>query len=498
MIGMVMSIIDSSIVNVALPHMMGTYGAGVGEIAWVVTGYTLSNVIIIPLSAWLASLFGRSRLYGWTVVAFTAASALCGIAPSLPALIAARILQGFAAGLLMPMGQAILYESFPPEKRGASMAVFGLGIMVGPAIGPTLGGWLTDTWGWPWIFFINLPIGIVGALLVPVFLHDPPYLRRRRSARGDLVGVALLAAGIGIAQYVLEEGSSDGWFDADWIVVAAAAAVLLLGAFVVWELDHDDPAVDLRVFSDANFRSTIIINVVIGVGLMGGMFVLPLYIQQVMGLTATMTGLVLLPGAVATAVAMSISGRLTDLGYARSQVAIGLLVFAGGMLLMSRLTADAGMGDLLIPQMCRGIGMGFTFVPLSVVAVLTIPKSEMGHATGMINLTRRLGGSLGIAWLASVLSDTQVERLQQLVGHVDPFRDVAADQVHATADALSGLGLDPASAQHAAVLLTYKRVATAAADMAFQHVFLVLVLLFVGSLPLLLLLRSGKRARTVP
>lgn len=492
MLGMTMSIIDASIVNVALPHMMGSYGVGITQIAWVVTGYTLSNVIIIPLSAWLASLFGRARLYGIAVVGFTLASAMCGVAPTFGALVAARLLQGLLAGLMMPLGQAILYEAFPPERRGASMAVFGLGVMVGPAIGPTLGGWITDNFGWPWIFYINLPIGIVAALAVLAVLRDPPYLRRRtRGDRADIVGVALLAAGVGTLQYMLEEGGGDGWFEADWVVLATGAALVLIAAFLAWELVHPDPAVDLTVFRDANFRSTVLINVVVGLGLMGGMFVLPVYLQQVLGLTATQSGLVLLPGALATAVSMVISGRLSDIGFARTQVASGILIFAAGMWWMSRLTADASMAHLLGPQILRGLGIGFTFVPLSVVAVMTIPKPQMGQASGLINLTRRLGGSIGIAFLASVLDRTTIARAGHLAGYVDPYRPVAAEQLAMTAQALAARGI--ADPDRAAALITWGRVMREAADLAFQHVFVMIVVLFVVSLPLLGLLSSRPR-----
>jgi len=491
MLGMIMSIIDASIVNVALPHMMGTFGANIQQIAWVVTGYTLSNVIIIPLSAWLASLVGRARLYNWSVVSFTAASALCGLAPSFGLLVAARVIQGFGAGLMMPLGQAILYEAFPPERRGASMAVFGMGIMVGPAIGPTLGGWITDNMGWRWIFYINLSIGIVATVLVAMILRDPPYLHRRTNARADLMGVVLLALGVGILQYVLDEGSDAGWFDADWVIIASTTSVVLLAAFVAWEMTHEDPAVDLSVFADTTFRSTVLINVVVGVGLMGGMFVLPVYMQNVLGLSATQTGIVLLPGAVATALSMAISGRLSDRGYAKSQVAIGLVIFGASMWMMGHLTADAGMPQLFWPQVLRGLGMGFTFVPLSVVAVYTIPKPQMGQASGMINLTRRLGGSLGIAWLAAQLDDARVARVHWLVSHVDPYRAVAREQVQMTSAALAGRGIG--NPDHAALLVTYGRVAKAAADMAFQHTFILIVFLFIGSMPLLLLLRKQER-----
>ncbi|MEQ1505554.1 MAG: DHA2 family efflux MFS transporter permease subunit [Myxococcota bacterium] len=488
MIGMMMSIIDASIVNVSVPHMMGTFGASVSEISWVVTAYSLANVILIPLAAWLTTVLGRARLYGAAIIVFTSASVLCGLAPTLETLIAARVLQGAAAGVLMPTGQAILYESFPAEKRGSSMAVFGVGVMVGPAIGPTLGGFITDNYGWPWIFYINLPIGILASILVPAILRDPPYLRRRANARGDLVGIALLAVGIATMQYILENGEDAGWFQSDWVVIAATLSVLLLAGFVVWELDHPDPAVDLRVFADPSFRAASLVNVAIGVGLMGGMFMLPLFLQQLIGFNATQSGIVLVPGALATAVAMPICGRLSDKTDARVLSAFGLIVFAASMYMMSRLDSRAGASDLLVPQILRGIGMGFCFVPLSVAAMARIPRAQMGQATGLFNLTRQIGGSLGIAWLASLLDSYRQTHQSHLVGYVTPYSDVVRQQIAATGAGLAARGIqgDP---QALGARVMYGRVMKASAELAFRDMFLMIVALFLISVPLLMFLR---------
>ncbi|MEZ4241460.1 MAG: DHA2 family efflux MFS transporter permease subunit [Myxococcota bacterium] len=487
MLGMMMSIIDASIVNVSVPHMMGTFGSSVTEISWVVTAYTLANVIFIPLAAWMTSVVGRSRLYTAAIVLFTVSSGLCGVAPTLGALIAARVIQGAAAGVLMPTGQAILYESFPPEKRGSSMAVFGLGVMVGPAIGPTLGGYITDNYGWPWIFYINLPIGIVASALVPAILRDPPYLKRRASARGDLMGIVLLASGLALLQYILENGEDAGWFQADWIVMSTTLSVLLLAWFVVWELQHPDPAVDLRVFRDASFRTAALINVAIGVGLMGGMFMLPLFLQQLIGFNATQSGLVLMPGALATAVAMPICGRLSDRSDPRILSGFGLVVFAASMYMMSRLDGRAGAGDLLLPQILRGIGMGFCFVPMSVAAMARIPPAQMGQATGLFNLTRQVGGSLGIAWLASLLGSYRAEHQAHLVGFVTPYSEVVREQMATASSALAARGLPPGLG----LATLYGRVMRASAELAFRDMFLVIVALFLASLPLLVFLRPG-------
>jgi DHA2 family multidrug resistance protein len=497
MLGMIMSIIDASIVNVAVPHMMGSLGASISEVSWVVTSYALANVVIIPLAAWVNSVVGRARMYFLSVILFTVASVVCGLATGLGVLVAARFAQGMAAGIMMPTGQAILYESFPPHERGTSMAIFGLGIMVGPAIGPTLGGWITDNHGWPWIFFINLPIGIVAAILVPIFLKDPPYLRRRASARGDLIGVLLLASGVGLFQLLVDQGEDLGWFHSDPFVLGAVASVLLLVGFVAWELDHPDPAVDLHVFRDRNFATASAVNVAVGVGLMGGLFMLPLFLQQMLGFNAMQSGLILVPGAIATAVAMPICGRLSDRMDPRILTVSGLLVFAASMAMMSRLDASAGARDLLLPQILRGFGMAFCFVPLSVTAMARMSQARMGQASGLFNLTRQIGGSVGVAWLASRLSALRAQHTADLAAGLDAFDPDVQAALQGTTAAMSARGAPLDQAREMALRFLDFRVLGGAAELAFRDIFLTIVVLFVLSAPLLLFLRRTARGGTV-
>lgn len=496
MLGMIMSIIDASIVNVAVPHMMGSLGASVSEVSWVVTSYALANVVIIPLAAWVNSVVGRSRMYGISVIVFTVASVVCGLATGLGVLIAARFVQGMAAGIMMPTGQAILYESFPPEKRGTSMAVFGLGIMVGPAIGPTLGGWITDNYGWPWIFFINLPIGIIAAILVPIFLHDPPYLRRRASARGDILGVLLLAGGIGLFQLLVDQGEDMGWFRSDLFVVGVVASILLMIGFVAWELDHPDPAVDLHVFQDRNFATAAAVNVAVGVGLMGGLFMLPLFLQQMLGFNAMQSGLILVPGALATAVAMPICGRLSDKMDPRILTVFGLLVFATSMWMMSRLDASAGTRDLLVPQILRGFGMAFCFVPLSVTAMARMSQARMGQASGLFNLTRQIGGSVGVAWLASKLSALRAQHVADMTAGIDIYNPDVRAALQGVAGGMGGRGVSIDQAREMALRFLDFRVMRGAAELAFRDMFVTIVILFVLSAPLLLFLRRVVRTKS--
>jgi MFS transporter, DHA2 family, multidrug resistance protein len=489
MLAMIMGIIDASIVNVAIPHMMGTLSASQAQISWVVTSYLLANVIVIPLSAWLVSLVGRTRLYRIAVATFTVASALCAFAPSLTLLVAARVLQGIAAGIMMPTGQAILLEAFPPEKRGSSMAVFALGIILGPTIAPTLGGWIVDNYGWPWVFYINVPIGLVSVLLVSLFLRDPAYLHRRKAGQADLLGVILLSSSIGIGQYILEKGAEDGWFEANWVVVATAVSLVLLVAFVAVELENPDPAVDLRIFADRNFSSVSVVNTVMGVGLMGSMFMLPMFLQQLIGFSATQSGLVLMPGALATAVASPICGQLSNKGDPRLLSGFGMLMFALAMFMMSRLNGNADQASLLWPQIIRGVGMGFVMIPFTVAAMARIPRERMGQATGLFNLCRSIGGSMGIAWLSNIFTKYRAVHLTNLVGYVDPTSPIVKGQLQGVSAGLLARGLDMTQATGVSLLSLYGRVARSATELAFRDMFLTLVLLFLSSLPFLALVQ---------
>ena len=398
MLGLIMAIIDTSIVNVALTNMAGNLGSSIDEIGWVATGYILANVIVMPLNGWLTARFGRRNFYATCIVIFTLASLLCGTATNVWQLVFYRVIQGFGGGALQPTAQAILFESYPPEKRSGAMAIFGLGAMVGPAIGPTLGGIIVDNYSWQLIFYINIPIGIVAFLMTLAFIRDPAYLKRDRSPV-DVIGLALLTAGVASVQYVLERGQHDDWFSSSTIVILTVVAVASLAAFCIREWRDPRPLVDLQVFKYRSFSAGSVIGIVSGFGLFGTALILPLFFQNVLGFSATQTGMALLPGAIATALSMPIASRAVQRLDGRAVIAIGLLMFAVSTWWMGDINQYAGYWDVFWPRALQGFALGFLFVPLTTATLGDVAREKMANATGIYTLVRQLGGSLGIAIL---------------------------------------------------------------------------------------------------
>jgi DHA2 family multidrug resistance protein len=403
MLGLIMAIIDSTIVNVALNTIGGNLGATVDEVAWVATGYILANVVVMPLNGWLTALLGRKQFYAWSLALFTVASFLCGTARSIWVLVFWRVIQGFGGGALQPTAQAILFESYPHEKRGQAMAIFGMGAMVGPAIGPTLGGWIVDNANWPLIFYINVPIGIVAFLMTLAFIPNPKYIGKPKGGI-DWGGLALLTAGLASLQFVLEQGERDMWFDSRTIQLMTLVAVVSLVVFIYRTLRDRHPLVDLQVFRFRSFTIGSILGIVMGFGLFGTALILPLFFQSILGFTAFDTGLALMPGAFATAISMLIVGRLLNRIDGRWSIVLGILLFAWSTWLLGSLNTQAGYWDVFWPRVVQGFALGFLFVPLTTISLQDIPKHEMAGATGVYTLLRQLGGSLGIAILTTLLS----------------------------------------------------------------------------------------------
>ena len=398
MLGLIMAIIDTSIVNVALNDMAGNLGSTVDEIGWVATGYILANVIVMPLNGWLTARFGRRNFYAACIVLFTVSSFMCGTATNVWQLVFYRVIQGFGGGALQPTAQAILFESYPPDKRAGAMAVFGLGAMVGPAIGPTLGGIIVDNYSWPLIFYINIPIGIAAFFMTLAYIRDPAYLKRDRSSV-DAIGLGLLIAGVASLQYVLERGQREDWFSSTTIVVLTAVAVVSLTVFCFREWRDARPLVDLKVFRSRAFSAGNLIGIITGFGLYGTALIIPLFLQNVLGFTATETGFALLPGAIATAVSMPIASRLVAKIDGRVMIAFGLCVFAAAAWWMGDINQDSGYWDVFWPRALQGFALGFMFVPLSTATLSEIRREKMPVAFGIYTLIRQLGGSLGIAIL---------------------------------------------------------------------------------------------------
>ena len=483
MLGVIMAIIDTSIVNVALPNMAGNLGAATDEIAWVATGYILANVIIMPLNGWLTALLGRKKFYAISLIVFTLASFLCGTAHDVWTLVLWRIVQGFGGGALQPTAQAILFESYPPEKRGGAMAIFGLGAMVGPAIGPSLGGAMIDNFSWPLIFYVNIPIGIVALVMTMLFIRDPAYITKPERG-ADWIGLGAMTVGIASLQFVLEQGQRDDWFASSTIALLSVLAVGGLGFFVVRELRDPHPFVDLRVFGSRTFAAGTIIGIVSGFGLYGLNFVLPLFFQNVLHFSAFDTGNALLPGAIATAISMPIAGRLTKSLDARIEIAIGLAMFAAGSWWMGGLDRDAGFWDIFGPRSLQGFALGFLFVPLTTASLAGISNAAMGNATGIYTLVRQLGGSLGIAILELVLTRREDFARAIFSAHITLANPAVGAMLSGTKDRTVAL------AELAGM------VGVNAAVVAYDYVFRLCAIVFVLSIPTVLLLRKPNYAGT--
>lgn len=488
--GTIMAVLDASIVNVALPSMSGTLGATIEEITWVVTGYMLSNVIVMPLIAWLSARFGRTRFYLASVVLFTASSMCCGLARTLPLLVAFRVVQGFGGGVLMTVSQAILRETFPPAEQGLAMGLYGMGVVLAPAIGPTLGGWLTDRYSWPWVFYVNVPIGMLNILLVRRFISDPPYLPRERG-RIDIPGIALLAVGLGALQLMLEKGERHDWFASSFVISLAAAAGVGLALFVWRELVTDRPAVNLGLLRNLSFSSATALGGVLGMGLYGSLFLLPLFLQNLLGYPAMTSGLALMPRSLAMAVVMPVAGALYNRLGPRVLVAAGLAVSAFSFWELGHLTIAVGFWDVFIPQLWQGVGFSFIFVALSTAALATMAKADMTAASGLYNVVRQVCGSVGIAAAASELTRGVSRFHSLLAAHVTPYDQATRQWLLGATAAMRRAGSDPYTAGRRALDLLNLDVTRQATVLSYNHVFLLVAALFVLVVPLVLLLKGG-------
>jgi MFS transporter, DHA2 family, multidrug resistance protein len=483
----VMQVLDVTVTNVALPHIQGALSAGVDEVSWVLTSYLAANAIVLPATGWLAGVLGRKRFFLACTVVFTLASMLCGIAPNIETLLLARMLQGLGGGPLMPLSQAIMWEIFPLRQRGMAMAAWGVGIMMAPIFGPTLGGWISDNWSWRWIFYINLPIGIVGLLAAGAVLFDPPYLRK--PGRIDGPGLVLMALGFLSLQLFLDQGERNEWFDSTFIVALAALAVAALVAFVVRELTADEPILDLTVYADRNFAAGSIIMLTVMIGFFSSMVLLALFTQKVLGYDAWTSGLVLAPGGVGNLLSLVIAGRLITRLDQRWLLALGCLLNAYATYEMATVTLTADYWALAWPRLVQGAGVGFIFVPLNTVALATIPRERMGNATALLNVVRNLGGAIGVALLTTLLARRSQAHQAVLVAHVDVWDVETAERLRAWAAHFAAQGTDAFTAERRAVGVLYQEVTKQAQLLAFADDFWLLFLLFCGSLLLLPMLQ---------
>jgi DHA2 family multidrug resistance protein len=491
-----LEVIDTSIVNVALTDMQATLGATLSEIGWVVTSYAIANVIMIPLSAWLGDAFGKKRYFVFSMVGFTAASVMCGLAPTLPILIASRIFQGLMGGGLLAKAQAFLFETFPKEEQGMAQALFGVCVIAGPAIGPTLGGWLTTNYTWPWIFFINFPVGIAATFMCLTFL--PKDAVRSGKKPVDYLGIGLLIVWVGSLQTLLEQGNEDDWFDSSFIRCLAALA--FFGGFSwIWrELTTKHPAVDLRVLKYRTLSAGSAYSFVLGVGLYGALFAVPIFAQQVLGYTAYQTGMLLFPGALASAVMMPIVGKLSSHYDARFLILAGSAILITSMMMLSKMSVMTGPDDIFWPMIIRGCGTVMMFLPLSLATFGAVPKNQVSAASGFYNLTRQLGGSVGIAVLTTILAQREAFHRAMLVENVNSYSSLATDRIQALTQGFMAKGASFELAQGRAMAAIDGSVNLQAAVLSFSDMFFIVSVTFVASLPLLFLLGSGRGAKPAP
>ena len=466
MIGMIMAIVDGTIVNVGLSTIAGNLGASIDDAAWVVTGYILASVITMPLNGWLTAYFGRKKFYAVCLAVFTIASLLCGTATSIWQLTIYRVMQGFGGGALQPTAQAILFETYPPDQRGKATAIFGIGAMVGPALGPLLGGYIVDNATWPLLFLINVPLGILAFFMTLSFIPDANYMVKPKGGI-DWLGLTLLSTGVASLQYVLERGQHDDWWSSPTICTLAAVSVVAITWFLIKSLRDVAPLVDLRAFRFPTFVFGNILMTVMGFGLYGTALIMPLFFQQSLGMTAFDTGLALLPGALATAAGMVFVPRLMKLMDARILTAIGVALFAWSCWSLGALNGNSGAGDIFWPRLVQGLAMGFVFVPVMTVMLAPIPKPEMASATGVSMLIRQLGASVGIAILTTLLASETTIAWSALAGGV----------THA--DGHSLLQINALVSQNAAVI-------------AYEYVFRICAFVFIAILPIVYFIKPAR------
>jgi len=489
-IASVLELLDTSIVNVAIPHMMGNLGATLDQIAWVSTGYIVANVIVLPITGWLSAYFGRRRYFAGSIALFTAASFMCGNAHSLTALVFWRIIQGLGGGALLSTSQAILYEEFPREEYGTAMAIFGVGVMVGPTLGPTVGGYITDAYGWPWIFYINIPFGMLALAMTMTFIRDS--LHQIKVSRVDYIGLLLLALGIGTLQTMLERGERLDWFQSKQVITLAVVSAVSLVSFVWHELTTKDPVVDLSILKSRQLAVGVVFGMVLGVCLYATVFVLPVYLQNLQHFTANQTGLVILPGALASAFTMATMGRTAGKFDGRLSILAGVGVFALSMWKHAHFTTDSGMSDFFWPLIFRGIGLGLIFVPLTNLALADLPMSKIPNGTGLFNLMRQLGGSVGIALSATLVQRFSAIHRADLLQNVTAYSFATQARLAAIQQGLIAQGTPLSQAPEKALMVLNGLVTRQALMLSFEQLFLLFGSCFVLSLPLLLLMHKPK------
>jgi DHA2 family multidrug resistance protein len=487
-----MEVLDTTVVNVSLPHIAGNLSASIDESTWVLTSYLVANAIVLPLTGWLAAHFGRKRLLMSSVAGFTVSSLLCGIAPNLHLLVLFRFIQGATGGAMQPLSQAVLLEAFPPHDRGRAMGFWGIGIVVAPILGPVLGGWLTDTYSWRWVFYINLPVGITSLVMTQLYVFDPPYLRRT-TERIDYIGIGLLAIWVGALQLALDLGQEHDWFSSPFITTLIVTSGVGVVAFIAREWIAREPVVDLRIFKVRTYSTGVFLMTTLGFVLYGSLVLLPIMLQTLLGYPSLQAGMAMAPRGLGSLIGMPVIGMMIGKFDPRKMVAAGLLAGAVTLFWLGQLNLNAGYWDIFWPQFFQGLGLSALFVPLTTISMDPIPRERMGNATSLFNLMRNLGGSVGVAVTSTMLSRKQQEFVNILGAHVDPYSPVTQARLEAARQGFIAAGSDPVTAARRAYAALFGAVQHQASMVAFVHVFRTLGIIFLLLLPLILLMRRPHR-----
>jgi MFS transporter, DHA2 family, multidrug resistance protein len=497
MLATFMEVLDTSIANIALPHIAGSMSATPDEATWVLTSYLVSNAIILPMTGWLSNYFGRKRLLIMCIGIFTATSALCGAAPTLTTLIIARILQGVGGGAMVPIAQAVLLESFPPQKRGVAMAAFAQGVVVAPILGPTLGGWITDNFSWRWIFYVHLPFGILAMFMAQWLVEDPPYIKRNKRATIDFIGFGVLCIWLAGLQITLDKGQEADWLDAVWIRWTVVISVLALIAFIVREFTAEHPLVDLRVFGNRNFAVGVVLMTILAGILYGTTAELPLFMQTLMGYPALQSGLTQSPRGVAAFLATFLVGRIVGKIRNRYLLSFGFCLLAYSAWMLSSINLQVSAASVIFPSVLNGIAISFIFVPLTTTTMGQLPQNQIGNASGLYNLMRNLGGSIGIAFVTTMLARGAQKHQALMMDHLTPTDPAFTQQLAVARHALARQ-TDPVTALNQAYGVVYQTLDAQSHLWAFVDNFRLFCLLALACVPFVFLFKHVSRPVAKP
>ena len=489
-----MEVLDTSIANVALPHIAGGLSAGQDESTWILTSYLVSNAIVLPLSGWLSSIMGRKNFYMSCVALFTISSFLCGLAPNLATLIICRVLQGAGGGGLQPSEQAILADTFPPAKRGMAFAVYGVAVVTAPAIGPTLGGWITDNFTWRWIFFINIPVGIISILLTTRLIQDPPYFKRRKLKETsiDYIGLSFVALGLGTLQVVLDKGQRDDWFASHFILALTIIATTSLIFVIYWEWKNKDPIIDLHLFRDRTFGISNLLMFMLGFALLGSTLLLPLFMQTLLGYTAEKSGLALMPGGFTIMLLLPLVGFLLSRYSPRWLLVFGLVMLSVSLFHMTSFDLQIDFHTAAMARVLQAAGMAFLFVPINTAAYAYLPRDKNNAASGLMNLARNIGGSVGISLVTTMLDRRTQVHMNDLSGHLSASNPAFQSALKGATQAMQAHGASAAYAAQQAYALIENTVQRQATMLAYIDDFRLLGWAILAMIPMVFLMKKGR------